>query len=166
MSYLDRFVATDNLIAHLSPIVSAIADASIKANYAGFISVNAVTVYELAIKDLFCDFARKKNPVFCVFVEKHFKRINGKVGIDDLKGQHIVLFGDKYLKKFETKLKNREQIVFVRDRKNVRTNYSNLILCRHKYVHGGTPTLSFEEVIDYYNTGKEIIYSIEEAMKR
>lgn len=166
MSYATRFVATDNLIAHLSPIVSTITDTSLKANYAGFISVSAVTVYELAIKDLFYDFAKKKNPVFGSFVEKHFKKINGKITLDDLKKQHIDLFGKKYQEKFDKKLKKREAVVLSRDRMNVRSCYSNLVLCRHKFVHGGSPTLTFEEAIKNYYAGKEIIYSLEEAMKR
>jgi len=166
MSYLERFIATDNLIAHLSPILSNLVDASIKANYAGFISVSAITVYELAIKDIFIDFSQKKNPVFGAFVTKHFTNINGKIKIGDLRGQHIKLFGDKYLQKFDKKLKIRESIILNRDRKSLHDCYENLITCRHKYVHGGNTTLSFEEVIDNYQIGKEVIHTLHEAMYR
>lgn len=166
MSYQNRFVSTDNLIAHLNPFVNTISDAAIKANYAGFLSVSAVTVYELAIKDIFIEFAQKKNNVFGIFIEKHFSSINGRIKIDDLKGQHIKPFGTKYLDKFETKLKRREKNVFNATRKNVRADYSNLIICRHKYVHGGSPTLTFQEVLDSYEIGKDIIHSLHEAMQR
>ena len=57
MSYTDRFIATDNLISHLNTIVGTITDPAIQANYAGFLSVSSVTVYELAIKDIFNEFA-------------------------------------------------------------------------------------------------------------
>lgn len=166
MAYQDRFIATDNLIAHLTPIVSGITDAAIQANYAGFLSVSAVTVYELAIKDIFAEFASKKNVVFGDFVVKHFSGINGRIKLDDLKGQHIKPFGVKYLDKFEKKLKARETAVFAVSAKNVRSDYSNLILCRHKYVHAGNPSLTFQEVLDNYHTGKEVIHSLYEAMKR
>lgn len=166
MAYQDRFIATDNLIAHLTPIVTGIADAATKSNYAGFLSVSAVTVYELAIKDIFTEFATKKNSVFGDFIAKHFASINGRIKLDDLKGQHIKPFGAKYLDKFERKLKIREQAIFVATAHNVRSNYSNLIICRHKYVHAGNPTLTFEEVLDNYETGKEIIHSLYEAMQR
>lgn len=166
MSYQNRFVATDNLIAHLNPFVNSITDAAIKSDYAGFLSVSAVTVYELAIKDIFIDFAQKKNIVFGSSVEKHFAAINGKIKIEDLKGQHIKLFGMKYLDKFDAKLKMHEQIIFNLTRKNIRADYSNLIICRHKYVHGGTPTLTYQEVLDSYQVGKEVVHSLFEAMKR
>lgn len=166
MAYQDRFIATDNLIAHLTPIVTGITDAATKSNYAGFLSVSAVTVYELAIKDIFTEFATKKNSVFGDFISKHFAGINGRIKLEDLKGQHIKPFGTKYLDKFEKKLKKREQAVFLATRKNVRSDYSNLIICRHKYVHAGNPTLTFEEVLDNYQMGKEIIHSLFEAMQR
>lgn len=166
MTYQNRFVSTDNLITHLNPFVNAITDAEIKANYAGFLSVSAVTVYELALKDIFIDFAQKKNMVFGSFVEKYFSSINGRIKIADLKGQHIQQFGEKYLIKFEKKLQIREKIVFNTLRKNVRSDYSNLVICRHKYVHGGYPTLTFQEVLDSYNVGKEVIHSLYETMQR
>lgn len=166
MSYLGRFTSTDNIIAHLNPFVNTISDTAIKASYAGFLSVSAVTVYELAIKDIFIEFAQKKNNVFGAFVEKHFSNLNGRIKLQDLKGQHIQLFGNKYLTKFEKKLQAREQVIFTTLRKNVRTDYTNLIICRHKFVHGGSPTLTFQEVLDSYNIGKDVIHSLYEAMQR
>lgn len=166
MAYQDRFIATDNLIAHLSPIVTAITDTAIKSNYAGFLSVSAVTVYELSIKDIFTEFASNKNKVFGNFIEKHFANINGKIKLADLKGLHIKPFGTKYLDKFEKKLKLREDVIFTTVRKNVRSDYSNLILCRHEYVHAGNPTLTFQEVLESYQIGKEVIHSLYEAMQR
>ncbi len=166
MAYQDRFVTTDNLIAHLSPIVIGLTDTAVKSNYAGFLSVSAVTVYELAIKDIFAEFATKKNIVFGNFIEEHFASINGRIKLADLKGQHIRPFGSKYLDKFEKKLGRRERIVFSTLRKNVRSDYSNLIICRHKYVHAGNSTLTFQEVLDSYQTGKEVIHSLYETMQR
>ncbi|MDP2338549.1 MAG: RhuM family protein [Bacteroidota bacterium] len=50
--------------------------------------------------------------------------------------------------------------------KKVRSDYSNLIICRHKYVHGGSPTLTFQEVLDSYQIGKDVIHALYEAMQR
>lgn len=166
MPYQNRFVATDGLIAHLNPIVITITDAAIKANYAGFLSVSAVTVYELAIKDIFSEFASNKHKVFGNFVGEHFYRINGRITIKDLKDTHIKHFGEKYYKKFEANLKKRENIVFSTTRKDIRGSYGNLIHCRHNYVHNGSPTLTFEEVLENYDIGKEVIHSLNDAMKR
>ena len=86
--------------------------------------------------------------------------------MDDIKQQHIKPFGIKYLEKFDKKLKNREQIVFSTSRKDLKSGYSNLIICRHKYVHAGNPTLTFQEVLENYQIGKEVIHSLYETMKR
>lgn len=166
MAYLDRFITTDNLIAHLSPVVNRITDEATKSNYAGFLSVSAVTVYELAIKDIFSEFATRKNSVFGSFVVKYISSLNGRIKLDDLRGQYIKPFGNKYLDRFEKKLKVREKTVFIMSKKNVRTDYSNLIICRHKYVHAGNSTLTFQEVLDNYQIGKEVIHSLYEAMQR
>lgn len=166
MSYTNRFIATDNLISHLNTIVGTITDPATQANYAGFLSVSSVTVYELAIKDIFNEFASKKNKVFGNFIERHFEKLNGKIKIDALKGNHIKLFGDKYLRKFNTKLQLKENNVFATSRISITTAYTNLITCRHEYVHNGSPTLTINEVIACYNSGKEVIQCLDYAMKR
>jgi hypothetical protein len=166
MLYKDRFVATDNLIAHLKTVIGTITDPEIRANYAGFLSVNSVTVYELAIKDIFNKFASKKNKIFGAFVERHFERINGRIRIDELKGKHIKLFGDKYFKKFDKTLKSKESIMMSASKISISADYGNLITCRHEFVHNGYPTLSINEVIDCYKSGKEVIHCLNQTMKR
>ncbi|MGD0282299.1 MAG: HEPN domain-containing protein [Dissulfurispiraceae bacterium] len=166
MLYTDRFRATDNLIAHLTTVVGLITDTEIKANYAGFLSVSSVTVYELAIKDIFCEFAAKKHRVFGTVIEKRFEKINGQIQISDLKGKHIKLFGDKYLRKFKQKLQAKESSFLSTSRISISADYGNLITCRHKYVHTGSPTLTIDEVIDYFKNGKEVLHCLNEAMKR
>jgi len=166
MPYTDRFTPTDNLITHLNGVIGGIADAAILANYAGFLSVSAVTVYELAIKDIFESFARRKNNTFGDFVQTHFERINGRIKLDSLKKEHIKTFGDRYVKKFNTNLDAKEVAVFAAEHLSVKNCYTNLITCRHEYVHGGNPTLTLNEVISNYAKGKEVIHSLDLSMRR
>ncbi|MEJ0103996.1 MAG: HEPN domain-containing protein [Bacteroidota bacterium] len=166
MPYTDRFISADNLIAHFTTIVPSIVDPVIQSSYAGFLSVTAVTVFELSIKDIFNEFAIKKNKVFGKFVQKHFERINGQIGISSLRGKHIPLFGDKYLKKFDKILNPKDAAHIALHHTSIKTSYENLITCRHKFVHGGTPTLSITEVISGYNLGKEVVHTLNDAMKR
>jgi hypothetical protein len=69
----------------LVAFVPTLANKQMKSKYAGFLSASTVTVCELAIKDIFVEFAEKKNPVFGTFVEKYFNQINGRIRIDDVK---------------------------------------------------------------------------------
>lgn len=165
MPYTDRFIATDNLITHLNTFVSSIIDQSLQANYSGFLSVSGVTVYELAIKDIFNEFALKKNKVFGNFTYTHFSKINGRIQLDDLKGNYIKLFGEKYIKRFNRNLKTKGNTIFTTTGKNIITDYANLITCRNKFVHGGSPTLTINEVISCYTNGKEIIHCLNQSMR-
>lgn len=166
MSYTDRFVATDNLIPHLQTVAATLTDAAIIANYAGFLAVSSVTVYELAIKDIFIEFAGKKHRVFGNVIQEHFERLNGKIKIESLKGEHVKLFGDKYLKRFKEKLSLQEHHVLRSSRISISADYTNLITCRHNYVHRGSPTLTMNEVINCYHNGKQVIQCLYESMRR
>jgi hypothetical protein len=167
MPYTDKFVPTDNLITQLSPIIAAVTDPGVKVSYAGFLSVSAITVYELAIKDVFIDFSVKKNGVFGFFIEKHFAKLNGRILFGELRGTHIKQFGDRYLKKFDKEFDKKERAWLTRTPPvSLKAQYNNLILCRHQFVHGGTPTLTINEVIDAYNQGKEVIHCLNSIMKR
>ena len=166
MPYTDRFISTDNLITNLSPNIATITNTAILASYAGFLSVSSITVYELAIKDIFSDFASKKHLVFGHFVEKYLSRINGRIQINDLKSNQVKAFGNKYFQKFETSINRKEAAFLTSHGRSMKASYGNLITCRHEFVHQGNPTLSVAEVIDNYNLGKEVIHSLFDSMKR
>jgi hypothetical protein len=167
MPYLDKFVPTDNLILQLNPIITAVTDPDVRISYAGFLSVSAITVYELAIKEIFFDFSTRKNRVFGIFIEGHFARLNGKILFGDLRGKHINQFGDRYLNKFDRSLAIQEAASLAATPSiSLKSQYNNLILCRHQFVHNGSPTLTINEVIDCYNQGKKIIHCLDFAMRR
>lgn len=166
MAYTDRFLPTDNLITNLRPYLVTVSDAAVLSSFAGFLSVSAVTVYELAIKDIFNEFALKKNKVFGHFMQMHLARINGRIQIDDLRKNQVKLFGVKYDSKFDRGLIQKEASYLALHRISIKSSYKNLITCRHDFVHKGSPTLTINEVIDNYDYGKEIIHSLYDSMKR
>jgi hypothetical protein len=166
MPYTSRFAATDALITHLSTVIPHITDPQLKANYAGFLSVSAVTVFELAVKDIFIDFSEKKHKAFGVFTASHFHRINGRIKLVNLRDEHVISFGEKYLIKFKAYLDLEEETVMRASRVSVKSAYSNLIVCRHNYVHEGSPTLSFAEIQSFYALGKRVLDCLDRAMKR
>ena len=166
MPYTERFISSDNLITNLSQNIATITNAAILASYAGFLSVSSVTVYELAIKDIFSDFATRKHLVFGHFVEKYLSRINGRIQINDLKSNQVRAFGSKYLQKFEASINRKEANFLSSHGKSMKSSYGNLITCRHEFVHQGSPTLTVAEVIDNYNLGKEVIHSLFDSMRR
>ena len=159
MLYIDRYKATDDLINHLQPIVSEMTDEELKSKYAGFLSVNIVTVYELAIKDIFICFAERKNSVLGIFVTKYFNQIKGHIKIDEIKN-HVKSFGEEYINKFNEKLE--EKNIYNND---IQAIYGNLITCRHKFIHENIITMTFNEVVNGYKIGKDIIDILNETMQ-
>lgn len=164
MAYIDRFIPTDNLIANLDPYLTTITDAAVLASYAGFLSVSSITVYELAIKDIFEGFATTRDRVFGHFIEKHLSRINGRIQLDDLKKSQIKTFGSNYLTSFELNINTKESGFLISHGKSLKATYGNLITCRHEFVHQGNSTLTIGEVIDSYHLGKEVIHSLYDSM--
>lgn len=166
MPYTERFINTDNLIIHLNTFIGTITDGVILSNYSGFLSVSAVTVYELAIKDIFSNFATKKNTAFGIFVDSHFERINGRIKLSNLRDEHITSFGLKYLEKFNKDLERKDTLSLAAGTGSIKSYYGNLITCRHTFVHQGNSTLTVNEVMTSYNLGKEVIHSLNAAMVR
>lgn len=167
MPYRRHFQLADDLIAHLNPIVGGVADPFIATRYVGFVAVAAVTVYELAIKQIFIDFAIAKHSILGTFTENYFERLNGRIKLADLRTQHVIKFGDKYLNRFDRRLDAIENASLRATGISLRSRYGNLITCRHDFAHEGviSANMTYADVIDAYESGKEIIHCLGGTMR-
>lgn len=163
MGYTDKYIAADNLIAHIASIKDSM-DEQTKSYYAGFISVNAVTVYELAIKEILIEFAKRKHLVFGDFITNYLARINGRINVTDIL-ELAGKFGEYYKKNWQTKIKAANDTILMAEKLSILSCYTNLIGCRHKYVHVGSTTLTLDECITNYNMGKRVIEVLFATMK-
>lgn len=168
MSYLDSFKHADDIVAHLDTVVPSIADPLLRAKYVGVVAVAAVTVYELSIKTVFVDFADRKHRVFGTFTDSHFNRINGRISLKALKDEHIRLFGEKYLLRFKKKLGERSAMYLRLNRRDFRSSYGNIVSWRHSFAHQGkvSTTATYEEAVQSYVDGKEVVHCLAESMVR
>jgi hypothetical protein len=168
MAYTDHYRLADDMIAHLDTVIVGIADPFISSRYVGFVAVAAVTVYELAVKEIFIAFAEAKNSVFGAFTHSHFTRINGRIGKNVLRDDYIRRFGNKYVKRFDRRLNAVEAVSLRTQGLSVITSYSNLIVWRNEFAHAGQipPTVTYTEVTRAYSAGKELIRCLAESMRR
>jgi hypothetical protein len=168
MSYVDHFRHADDVIAHLNTVVPGLPDPLLKTKYAGFVTVAAVTVYELAIKDIFCEFGRKKHKILGAFSESYFKKINGRVTLDHIRKDYCLRYGDVYVTKFKTQLESSNKTHLAAHRRDLRSSYSNLIVWRNAFAHEGAvpATVTYSEVVQAYQDGKEVIHSLAATMIR
>jgi hypothetical protein len=168
MPYTDRFALVENYLAHVDPVMATIADPFVEARYTGFIATSAVTAYELAIKDIFYAFADKKHTVLGEVTRARFFRLNGKIKLDDLKKEHIKMFGVKYLDRFINNLERIEESYIIQHGKSPKSAYNNVIVWRHQFVHEGTlpNTTNYAEIKDQYTAGKEVVHCLFKSMVR
>jgi len=168
MAYRDHFKLVDDMIDHLNNVIGGIKDPFITSRYVGFVAVAAVTVYELAVKEIFYEFARKKHKTFGNFVDKHFDRINGRIKLSIIREDYLPHFGDKYSQRFEAKIRKWEERSIKERKGSITTAYGNIITWRNEFAHEGkipsTPT--YTEVTKAYYTGKSIIDCLAETMQR
>ncbi len=168
MAYIDHFQHADDVVNHLNTIVPTITDPLLKAKYVGFVSVVAVTVYEMAIKDIFIEFAHKKHKVLGNFTESYFDRINGKIKLKIIRDEYIKRFGIKYKTRFQRKLDERAREYLRVNHRDIKNSYANLIIWRNDFAHEGkiNITATYEEVVQAYEDGKEIIHCLAACMTR
>lgn len=168
MPHKKYYSMSDPVIAHLDAIVPSITDSFIVTRYTGFVSIIAVTVYELCIKDIFLRFSFAKHKSFGNFVDEYLYYLNGRIQLDDLK-KDAKKFGDKYCNRFKLKLDEMEKEYVKSDRKSIKSSYHNIITGRHEFVHQGKfnkVNMTYLEAVESYNIGKKVIQCLEDSMKR
>ena len=167
MPYSDSFVLADDVIKHLDQVMVEIADPFISSRYVGFVAVTAVTVYELAIKDILFEFGEKKHQVLGNFTRSYFERMNGRISIDDLR-KASKRFGQKYSDQFNKKLDFTEADLLRRKKASAKASYTNILNWRNEFAHGGRipSTATYLEVTTSYELGKEVIRCLAESMRR
>lgn len=163
MAYLKRFNSVDLLISQLGSIAQTGTDPLVLSAMAGIVAVEAVTAYELAIKDIFEEFSRKENKVFGSFVTNSYSKLNGRIKYQDINNM-VKAFGEEYRERFVKKKDEKTKNVLVSDHVDLIQTYDNLILGRHEFVHAGQLTMTLQEAINSYNIGKELIGALYETM--
>jgi hypothetical protein len=168
MAYSDHFKLTDDLILHLDPVLAALSDPFIESRYTGFLAVSGVTVLELALKTIFCDFADAKHPVLGNFCSQYFERINGRIGLKPIKDDYLAKFGSKYQTRFENRIEKLEKQSLRAAGASIRSSYGNLITWRNSFAHEGIVPVnaSYNEVKRAYDCGKQVMHCLAGCMRR
>lgn len=168
MSYSDRFLVSDQYVDHVDAIIDTIEDPLIRVRYAGFVAVTAVTVFELAFKDILYEFADRKHKVFGTHIRFSYDKLNGRIGISDIRNNHVVRFGERYHKRFERTLKEMEKSCLASGEGSITSSYGNLVTWRHKFVHEGDlpNTATYDEARRSYFLGKKVLECLDQSLRR
>lgn len=167
MAHSSHFASADAVMTHLKTFVPSLAP-DLQSQYTGFAAVSAVTVYELAIKEILIEFSRKKHNIFGYYVQDQYERINGRIGLKSLRNEHLPKFGPKYLARFDKMLESDEKRVLISEHASVKSSYGNIITWRHEFAHEGRvpANATFLEATRAFDLGKAVIACLARAMIR
>ena len=168
MPYSVHFAHADAIVSHINGLIPTLADPLLEAKYVGFVTVAAVTVYELAIKAIFIEFARKKDRVLGNFTEKYFERLNGRIKTREIQERYLPNFGNKYVVQFKKQLDKAGAAYLAVHKRDILTSYGNVITWRHEFAHEGriNVTATYKEATQAYEDGKVVIDCLAQAMVR
>lgn len=163
-----HFADADLYVKHLSENPNVALDAFIASRHVGFVAVSAVTVYEIALKNIFMDFGAKKHVVLGNFTKVRFDRINGRIAYKVIWEEYIKMFGDKYVVRFKKKIANAEKEALRKRGRSIVTSYNNIVTWRNAFAHEGrTPeNVTLVEVVESYQEGKNILRCLASSMVR
>ncbi|MFZ1520164.1 MAG: HEPN domain-containing protein [Ignavibacteriaceae bacterium] len=166
MPYHVYFQLADDTISHLNSFIPSVSNPLIVSKYIGFVSVSAVTVYELAIKAILISFSHTKHEILGNFAQSYFERINGRIKIKIIKEDYLKRFGEGYVNIFEETIQNEENLILQDSRKSIISSYSNIIEWRNSFAHEGIipSTVTYREIVDSYEMGKKIIDCLARTM--
>jgi hypothetical protein len=168
MSITLNFSHADNIATELGKLVQPGSDPLLTAVYAGFVSVAAVCVYEMSIKEIFINFGTKKHPVLGNVMQDLFDRINGRVQYRSIREEYVPRFGEKYEKKFKRIVKDQTRTFLQTTGRDFVSSYGNIVTWRNDFVHAGNSpsTATFNEVVQAYEDGKKVIACLNSTMDR
>jgi RiboL-PSP-HEPN len=168
MPYTDHFRLADDLVAHLDLMLPNITDPFLMSRYIGMVAVAGVTSYEMAVREIFCDFADAKHLILGNFTRTYFERLNGKVKYRHLHEEYARRFGEKYQSRIKKRMRDTERQFLQTQKRSVLSSYGNLITWRHLFVHQGVlPTnATYKEAVESYELGKQVIHCLAGCMKR
>jgi len=104
--------------------------------------------------------------VFGSFVKTTYSRLNGRIKYQEIKDNMVKAYGDKYLRRFVTKMEAKTRFVFMTEHVDLVQTYDTLVLGRHTFVHSGNLTMTLPEAIRYYSIGKKLVEVLDETMRR
>ena len=168
MAYSAHFAHADAIVAHINGLIPTLTDPLLEAKYLGFVTIAAVTVYELAIKEIFIEFAKKKHRVLGNFTEKYFERLNGRIKTREIQERYLPNFGDKYVVQFKKQLTKAGAAYLKTNKRDILSSYGNVITWRHEFAHEGriNVTATYQEAAQAYEDGQVVIDCLAQAMIR
>jgi hypothetical protein len=111
-------------------------------------------------------FASEEHEILGSFVSSYFERINGQIKLKKIREDYIPRFGQRYTDDFKAKIDKYELEYLKKSGRSIKNSYHNIIEWRNQFAHEGLipPTATYQEAIESYFAGKEVIHCLSETM--
>lgn len=139
----------------------------INCHYAGIICVISVTSYERAVKHLLWEYANISCIRYSNELSSELNRLNAKIKTGQLSRLLKKYFSQNTTQLFRKMLDN-GPFIYHNNKKisgeQCESEYNNLIISRHAYVHAGTSHLTFDDACKNFENGKFIIECLQNTL--
>jgi hypothetical protein len=134
----------------------------LRADLAGLLVVSIVASYESCIKEILYNYSSSHNEKFAFFIENHFKKLNSKINIDDLK-KYAKMFDPAIYTKFDRELKRNKALVQRLSGRDIVGSYSTILSWRHSFAHSAERQTTIEEALKTHRLAKIVIQTFNKA---
>ena len=160
-----HFVKIDQLILDIDAEIPAgthYRAVSLRADLAGLLAVTIAATYETCVKQVIQGYAQGRHADFGTFARNNYDKINSRIRVDDLR-TYCKVFGTPIKNRFNANLSLRKSKLLKRARKNIETNYEQILDWRHDFAHQWNRVATINEVVEAHRAAKRVIYVFDES---
>lgn len=164
LDVIEELKRIDRLAAEIDKYAPAAAAKSFdfRADLAGLLTVMVCASYENCVKAIIQDYAGRGSPLFRLYTENQYNKINSKIDINDLK-KYTKNFHPDIAAHFETSLRTKNDYFLKRTKVSIKSRYSQILRWRHDFAHTGIRVTTVEEVIDHHRYAQRVIITFADS---
>lgn len=148
----------DRLVAEIDSYAPATNPKSLdfRADLAGLLTVMVCASYENCVKGIIQEYSGRGSPLFRIYTENRYEKINSKIDIPDLRN-YSKTFHPEIGKDFDSNLKEVNCFFLKRTKVSIQSRYSQILKWRHDFAHTGNRVTTVEEVVDHHRYAQRVL---------
>jgi len=135
-----------------------------RSDLAGLLVVMTCATYETCVKNILYSYAGRHSPLFKVYVENKYEKINSKIEISDLH-TYAKTFHSDLGKKFKESLNAKSEKYLLKANKDIKQSYTQLLKWRHSFAHTGARVTTVEEVLQHHSYAKRVLFIFSDSLR-
>lgn len=136
-----------------------------RSDVAGLLTVLTCATYETCVKQVIYAYAGRNSPMFGIYAEKRYDRINSKIEVSDLKN-YASTFHPDLGNIFKENLERFRSNFIGKTSYDIVTKYNQLLKWRHSFAHSGARVTTVEEVLKHHSAAKRVLFIFSDSFEK